>query len=384
MELQIDFKEMINMENGQLVKGSLLLTITNDCNMCCVYCYQEKKRSDIISLCTAKQILHRHLNDKEKFSFLNIVLFGGEPFLYFERIKEICEWTWGQKWSIPYIFNFSTNGTLLDEKVKRWLIHNAHRILLTLSADGERDSQNINRCNSFDRIDFSFFIRNWPRAFVKMTISQKTLHNMASDIIFFHQLGFSFAECNLAVGIDWQSKDNEEIIKRELNKLVEYYAQYNDVNPAPIINLQLWKCSLEKKREKSCGIGESVIMYDSDGKLYPCNYITPMSFDEENLKYLLNIDYSDVNQIIDEKCYKECYFFPICPTCYGGDYAINRKIKMKNYSLCKLVKIRAYYSALLKAVRIKKQWENSEMTREERIRLRLEIQAIQHIVSEAG
>lgn len=371
------------MEKGQLVKGSLLLTITNDCNLCCVYCYQEKKKSNALSFDNAKEILSKHLNDNEKFSFLDIILFGGEPFLYFERVKDICEWTWKQEWKIPYIFNFSTNGTLLNDKTKEWLIHNAHRILLTLSADGERNSQNINRCNSYDRIDFQFFIKNWPKAFVKMTISEQTLPYMASDIIFFHQIGFHFAECNLAVGINWHSKDNEQILKRELNKLKEYYIQNNDIIPAPIINLELWKCSLKKRREKSCGIGESVLMYDSDGEYYPCNYITPMSFDERNLEYLLSIDYTNVNQIIDENCFDKCYYFPICPTCYGGDYAINQKMKMKNYSLCRLLKIRAYYSALLKAVRIKKQWHNCEMTTEDKIKLRLEIRAIQHIVSEA-
>lgn len=371
------------MEKEKLLEGSLLLTITNDCNLRCVYCYQKKKSSDVISLELAKKIFSIHLSNNHKFSFLNIVLFGGEPFLYFERVREICEWTWGREWSIPYIFNFSTNGTLLNEDVKAWLIRNAHRILLTLSADGERASQNINRCNSFDRIDFDFFIRNWPKAFVKMTISQKTLSNLASDIIFFHQLGFHFTECNLAVGIDWQNKDNETILKRELNKLVEYYVEHSEINPAPIIDLDLWKCSSEKRREKSCGIGESVLMYDSDGKCYPCNYITPMSFDEENLNYLLNVDYSNIDQIIDENCYKECYYFPICPTCYGGDYLINNKMKMKNHSLCRLVKIRAYYSALLRAFQIKKQWHNCEMTAEEKLKLRLEIQTIQYIVSEA-
>lgn len=370
------------MEKDQLVKGSLILTITNDCNLCCEYCYQGRKRSNVMSLNTAKKILSRHLNDVEKFSSMNIVLFGGEPFLCFERVREICEWTWAQKWSIPYIFNFSTNGTLLNENAKGWLVQNSHRILLTLSADGDRDSQNINRCNSFDMIDFDFFIKNWPKAFVKMTVSQKTLANMASNIIFFHQLGFDFAECNLAVGINWQSEENEEILKRELNKLVEYYAQNSDITPAPIINLDLWKCSSPKRREKCCGIGESVLMYDCDGKSYPCNFITPMTFDEENLEKLLAVDYTDVDQIIDEKCYDECYYFPICPTCYGGDYAINQKIKMKNYSLCRLVKIRAYYSALLKAARIKNQWHNREMSMEEKIKIRLEIQSIQHIVRE--
>ena len=44
-----------------------------------------------------------------------------------------------------------------------------------------------------------------------MTISEQTLPYMASDIIFFHQTGFHFAECNLAVGINWHSKDNEQI-----------------------------------------------------------------------------------------------------------------------------------------------------------------------------
>ena len=103
---------------------SVHLIITHKCNLQCIYCYETRKTDKAMRIETAKEILAEYLNNSKKFSFVNIVLFGGEPFLYFQIVREICEWVWSNEWEVKYIFNFSTNGTLLNNESKEWLKEN--------------------------------------------------------------------------------------------------------------------------------------------------------------------------------------------------------------------------------------------------------------------
>lgn len=329
--------------------GTLMLIITNECNLRCTYCYENHIRKEPMSIEIAKENIENTLMNDKKYEQITISLFGGEPFLYFERVKEICEWTWSKNWKVPYIFSFSTNGTLITEEVKDWLRKNGDRILLVLSADGTKESQDINRSNSFDKIDFKFFTQNWSNPQVKMTISLESLSNLSKDIIFFHNLGFNFAECNLAMGIDWSNKKYISVLKEELDILIDFYKENKKLIPAQIINMEVGACENKKVLHKWCGVGRELMTIDVDGRRYPCNYITPMSFSEDELNVLLNTDFTDIRAILDENCFKECYLYPVCPTCYGADYRLTKSIKQKDKTICELMKIRAYYSAMLKA-----------------------------------
>lgn len=361
---------------------SVHLIITHKCNLQCIYCYETRKTDKAMRIETAKEILAEYLNNSKKFSFVNIVLFGGEPFLYFQIVREICEWVWSNEWEVKYIFNFSTNGTLLNNESKEWLKENSNRILLTLSADGMKESQDINRDNSFDKIDFNFFVNTWNPPFVKMTISEKTLYRLAEDVIFFHKMGFVFTECNLAVGIAWDKEENVKILEKELAKLIDFYLENPEVEPAPILKLDLWKCETSRKKEKSCGMGTTVFSYDCDGLCYPCNFATPMSFNKKDIKQLMRIDYNKIDLLVDDECYKNCYLFPVCPTCYAGDFQSTGMLKRKNRAMCRLVKIRAIYAAKLRAEKLKREWkEISDDAIEKKIRMQLEIKAIRYILN---
>ena len=75
--------------------------ITNRCNLCCDYCYEHHKGSEVMSLDTGKRIvdilIQMWLDDKPG-AFINratktIILdfIGGEPLLEPELIGDICE-----------------------------------------------------------------------------------------------------------------------------------------------------------------------------------------------------------------------------------------------------------------------------------------------------
>ena len=356
-----------------------MLIITNQCNLRCTYCYEKHENHGSMSLEVAQENIRKVLNDDQKYSSITISIFGGEPFLEFKRMKEICEWTWKQNWKVPYKFSFSTNGTLLNSKSKAWLKMHKDQLFLVLSADGTEESQNINRSNSYSKIDYDFFTQTWKNPQVKMTVSKNSLKNLAKDIIFFHEKNFTFAECNLAMGIDWESERYTSLLEEQLQILLNYYIKHPELEPAQIINMSIGSCENKKVLKKWCGVGRELMTIDVDGKKYPCNYITPMSFNQDELEILLHYDFTSVREILDEDCYNKCYLYPVCPTCYGADYQLTKSFKKKDKTICKLMEIEAIYSAALKAERIVQKKDFSDFSLEEKGRMHKTIKAINNI-----
>lgn len=361
-------------------QATLMLIVTNACNLNCVYCYEKHDNRGTMPLEIAQKEISKVLNDSDKYSFISIQLFGGEPFLCFELVKEICEWTWSHDWKVPYMFIISTNGTMLRENVKKWLLQNKERVRLILSADGDRDSQNHNRSNSYDKIDYHFFKFNWINPEVKMTVSPYSLKNLSNDIIFFHKKGFRFSDCNLAMGIDWSDRHNVATLKNELKKLVTYYIEHPQLTPANIINQEVGRCENKRVMYKWCGVGRELMTVDVDGKKYPCNFITPMTFTEEQLDLLMRKDYTNIRALVDKKCFDTCYLYPICPTCYGADFLYGGSINQKNKSACEVVKVCAYYSAYLQMKKLEK-IDISDFTIEDKGKMAKTIRSIRKILS---
>lgn len=331
--------------------GKIMLILTNKCNLNCVYCYEDQKYNGRMNFETAICNIEKVL-ENDRYSEMDIYLFGGEPFLEFDLVKKICEWTWNKKWSIPYKFTVSTNGTTLREKEKEWLRKNREKMWVVLSLDGNKFSHDINRSNSFDLIDLEFFRENWPESGIKMTISEKTLPFLYENIKYIHSKGLKFSECNLAMGIDWSSEENIFILKTQLEQLLDFYIDNPELEPAHIINMNVGGCENNKEILKICGAGE-ITSINTDGKNYPCNYINPMCFKDEELKELMNLDFEKLEELEDMNCFKECYIYPLCPNCYAANYSVNGKANERDKSVCKLIKLRAYYSAKLTAYKIK-------------------------------
>lgn len=188
---------------------------------------------------TCKDIIAKYLNTPD-YDEVEIDFFGGEPFLEFKTIKEVCEWVWANKWKNKYVFFATTNGVLILGKIKEWLRKYKNRFWVSLSLDGYRDSHNINRSNSFDKIDIQFFKDCWPTQTVKMTISKETVGNIYENITYIHSLGFNIAGTNFAEGIDWEDDKYVKIVTRELEKLTQFYINHPEISPVPLINMAIY------------------------------------------------------------------------------------------------------------------------------------------------
>ena len=302
----------------------------------------------------AKKIIDSE-TEKQDDQMVIFELFGGEPFLEFDLIKQIYDYVLAKNLK-QWLMFATTNGTLVHGEIQDWLTAHKSHFICGLSLDGTAEMHNINRSKSFEDIDLDFFLKLYPNQHVKMTISPQTLGALYDGVVFLHKRGFRIS-CNLAFGIDWSTEQNVDVLERELQKLIDFYLNHPDVEPCSILGInfeQLGYMDDHVSVRKWCGTGTHMHTYDTDGRCYPCQFFMPLSAGEEKARELGSIFFEEQIPIqkLDEKC-QNCVIANACPTCYGSNYISNGDIYLKDDNYCKLTKItmraRSYFRA--------KQWE---------------------------
>lgn len=324
------------------------ITLTEACNLNCIYCYEKNKDFSMMDLELAKSIIKESFSDAKVGEFLEFDFHGGEIALAFNRIKEICEWTWSRTWNNAYVFHATTNGTLIHGDIKDWFTFNLHRFSLGLSLDGTREMHNINRCGSYDDIDFDFFLHSWPNQTVKMTVSPQTISEVDKGIIHIIQKGFDVS-ANLAYGQKWEGKELRTTYLRALSNLAEFYLRNPKIKVCNIINCGLneigkrFVLNHPNYHRKWCGTGEDMICYSIYGQKLPCQMFNPSSNQHDSVRINETCDFSN----IAIKGCEECILLPSCPSCYGYSYIINNEISKSPDELCDFRKIEFLASSYL-------------------------------------
>lgn len=329
---------------------NIYISTNQTCNLRCIYCYEpDKTCRDTFDIELSKKTLCETLSQtQDNITYVNF--HGGEPFLVFDKIKELCEWAWTQNFPQKIICFATSNGTLIHSEIQNWLFKNRNRFVVGLSLDGTREMHNTNRSNSFDQIDLEFFKKTWPNQGVKMTISPKTIHTLADGVIYIHQLGFKDVRANLAEMVDWSDPTLLTVYRRELRKLANYYLEHPEIDRCSLFNV-VFSGVLNFDKRKWCGAGTEMQAIDIDGRKYPCHLFFESVCGKEKSEASLSIDFSDPKQYISEHC-NNCQLLPICPTCYGSNYIARGNIANRDTSICELHKVRFSEVALFEYNRI--------------------------------
>lgn len=335
------------------------LCVTHFCNLDCVYCYQTHDRNNRMSFEVAKQCIDwifTHV--PEDAGSIEISFIGGEPLLEFNLLKNVYEYTRCQYPNPPRptVFYATTNGTLLNEEMEHWFWEHRDSFVLGLSLDGLPDTHNHNRCNSYEKIDINFFLRAWPNQGVKMTLSEFSLNRLADNVIHIHDLGFKeVGGVNLFEGtFDWGDEKFIRMIIPQLRKLVDFYVEHDDLRVDQMLGRRIDLCEAKKSNRKWCGIGTGAVFFDTDGVMYPCPFVTPMTFGKDDLTNILSMDFTDDAAFIDDQCFSSCYLYPICPICAGANYLNEKSFKKRDKTKCRIQKLIAIYCAELCGRRIVK------------------------------
>ncbi len=317
---------------------TVTLLLTKKCNLRCSYCYVRYSDTSIMSFETAKRIIIKEMAQIHNGTKLVISFLGGEPFSEFHRLKEICEWIWSKNWNTSYYINAVTNGTLLNNEIRTWLIENHHRFYLTLSYDGIIGAQDTNRCNTALIIDLDFFHKYWPNIPIKMTITENNICNLYDNIVYLNQRGILVNDTIADNSSIWKIESLVSL-NEQLLKLSTFYLKNQDIKPCDLLNIDLTPVIAPYKKELfSCGAGKDKVTYDVDGKIYQCHLLSPLALNNVQLKKL-EMDLNHPNA--STRCLN-CILDPICTFCPGMSFLSNNTCWIREKKNCAVFKCQVY------------------------------------------
>lgn len=363
------------MENKK-IKRIVTIVLTQSCNLNCTYCYEHNKTQKNMPIEIAKLAIETELTRDDDYEEIIIELFGGEPFLAYDTIKELFDYIWDARFMKKRLCFVSTNGTLLSKDIKDWLSERKQYIVCGLSVDGTKKMHDINRCNSFDEIDLKFFKETWPKQSIKMTVSVETLPTLAEGVIFLHEQDFTVS-VNLAHGIDWSDKSYISILETELEKLIQYYVNHPDIEVCTMLSMSISRLAFGKSEldTRWCGSGLHMCTYDIDGQVYPCQMFLPLSSKDES-KSFRDIDFSNDELFEDPLC-NDCPIEVVCPNCYGMNFNNRGNPGLRDRNLCKLTKVVALAVSKFQYLKIVKYGIDSIGTKEEQYKMLRGIEIVQ-------
>ena len=356
------------------------LMLTYRSNLNCIYCYQKYKTAQDMTLETAKSVvlrevqLARETNNKDG---VRLNLFGGEPLLKFDLIKELCAWIWETVTDVKVDIFITTNGTLLDDEKKEWFKTHKEKINLIMSVDGKDDVQEGNRGCHSSELPIMWMLETMPNYLLSMTVPRKALANFAEELIYFHEQNYRI-DAKPAQGEDWQKGDGK-IYEDQLNKLADYYLAHPEVTPMYIFKetsyVHLLNNEPNEKYGKTCGVADELVAYDVEGRLFPCHHFLPnVNGKTDILDYLNTVDFSDSSKFVDEECMK-CEILKLCRTCCARNFNERGDVSRRDKRTCQIMLAEA---KVVRSFQIRKYMQNKDnLTPQELLKLKAAIKCHQ-------
>ncbi len=222
----------------------LVISLTNDCNLRCKYCFVGEKnfckkiisKENIDNALEAVKELAKIKNKKEIF----ITFFGGEPTLYPDLIKYSMDKSKEVLNEFRVSFGITSNG-VFNKEIKDLLVEN--NFTVTISMDGLpkfQDKQRVTATNGGTSHIIEQTIKDLTSrglsVIIRMTITKPMIYEFKETINYLANLGIKIIHFE-PITIGGRAKENEEILQRATpeeyaEKLVEAidYARSKDVS----------------------------------------------------------------------------------------------------------------------------------------------------------
>ena len=276
-------------EAAQVIKA-MCLHVAHDCNLRCKYCFASTGEFHgsrmLMTAEVGRAALDFLIAHSGKRQHLEVDLFGGEPLLNYDVLREIV--AYGRELERSYNkiirFTITTNGLALTPDKIEYLNREMHNIVLSL--DGRREIHDelrptVNGKGSFDVIAEKaralVEARGDREYYIRGTFTNRNL-DFTADVKALRDMGFEQLSLEPVV----LPKDNPYAIEKkhvpsildEYDKLAAYVMQSrHDGNWLNFFHFMLdmdhGPCL--KKRITGCGAGTEYVAVTPDGDIYPCH-----------------------------------------------------------------------------------------------------------------
>ena len=316
---------------------SITLNVCNGCNLHCSYCFEKNKTLSFMNTDTAERILDKAYKPDKG---LIVNLFGGEPLMNLDVVKYVILWA-SDKDNVHV--GITTNGTFITREIAELIkVNNVH---LLLSIDGNPETHNKNRSNSFSIVRKGIKILQEcgiePRNIeARMTVLPEDAKNLYKNVLFLiNNLGLKYI-CPMPVTDQEWSNDNLNDLYENYVKLMVWYIEKFKDSDSPDIQIKnisdmMMECISEYIEDNEmCPIAShNWCSFDTDGSMYQCHQIPTMSKEDKKKFFIGSIWCGKIEtdklisplrfQHFKEEC-KECSSKSICKGgCPIENYRLN-------------------------------------------------------------
>lgn len=340
---------------GKLNKGwreneakYITLSITQECNLRCTYCYMNKSGNHTMSIETAMKVVDYILNNQEEFNTPAVVweFIGGEPLLEIELIDQISDYIklklyeLNHPWLSSFIFFIATNGLLYGtEKVQNYIKKNHQHVSVGMTIDGNKIKHDLSRIKldgtgSYDDVvkNVPLWLSQFPDSMTKATFAHMDLPYLCESIISLWDIGIKTVAANVVFEDVWKPGD-AEIFESQLKQLADYVIDnelWNDYSVRFFEPTNGFAIKPSDQNKSFCGAGK-MLAVDDQGTFFPCirfldfcqnsgktrdigNYSSGL--DSDKIRPFLIRNYKNQSS---KEC-RECEIASGCANCVANDY----------------------------------------------------------------
>lgn len=324
-----------SMDDRDYIKA-VCLNIIHGCNLRCKYCFADEGEyhghKGVMDIDTAKKAIDYVVKRSGPRRNIEIDLFGGEPTMIMDTIKEIIAYAreHEKEWKKNIRFTMTTNATLLNDEMMEFMDKEIGNIILSL--DGRKEVNDnvrikVDGSGSYDDIlpnikkmidkrteGKMYFVRGtFTRANtdfyedVKAMVNEGFREISIEPVVLENGHPLALREEDLPTIFDNYDKLYEEMRRRKVEGDEFKFYHFN-------IDLQGGPCVY--KRISGCGAGFEYVAITPQGEVYPCHQFVGKE------EYKLGSIWDDTYDAELGKKFKKAHIYnkPKCKDCWARFY----------------------------------------------------------------
>ena len=325
-----------SMDDRDYIKA-VCLNIIHGCNLRCKYCFADEGEyhgnKGVMSVETAKKAIDYVIKRSGPRKNIEIDLFGGEPTLIMDTIKEIIKYARDNeaKWNKNIRFTMTTNATLLNDEMMEFMDKEMGNIILSL--DGRKEVNDKVRIKPDGSGSYDDILPNIKKMISKRT-KGKTYYvrgTFTRDNVDFYEdvvsmLNEGFREISIEPVVleeghplAIREEDLPEIFDnydKLYNEMARRKREGKDEFTFYHFNIDLQGGPCVYKRISGCGSAFEYVAITPQGDVYPCHQFVGKE------EYKLGSIFDDTYDVELGKKFKKAHIYnkPKCRECWARFY----------------------------------------------------------------